>query len=225
MKETVLKLLGWAEFRARMKHRFNPGPVDTSQFADHVASKIPWSPMDTRSVLLRRRLAPVGPLALTFALPPSLKILLTLLPVLITLPMILVVDTWSTIAFITPFILVPSYLTIGYILYRSASRPVFDRKSGTFWKGPSQSRHKVAVALADIHALQLISYFYSDGELKSAGVVYQLNVVVSDKSRREVFTQRQPLTSAGRTALMDDCERLARWLGVHLWNAIHEFDR
>ncbi|MAI34121.1 MAG: hypothetical protein CMM07_20945 [Rhodopirellula sp.] len=49
MKKAVLKFLGWAEFRARMKHRFNPGPVDTSQYADHFASKVSWSPMDTKA--------------------------------------------------------------------------------------------------------------------------------------------------------------------------------
>ena len=49
-----------------------------------------------------------------------------------------------------------------------------------------------AVELADNHALQLISFFYSDGDPKSAGVVYQLNAVLSDKSRREVFTLHIP---------------------------------
>lgn len=225
MKKAVLKFLGWAEFRARMKHRFNPGPVDTSQYADHFASKVSWSPMDTQSVLLRRRLVSLGPLALTFALPSSLKILMAVMPVLITLPMTLVVDAWHRLAFIAPFILIPGYLKIGYVFYRSAGRPVFDRKSRTFWKSSSESRHTGAVELADIHSLQLISFFYSDGDPKSAGVVYQLNAVLSDKSRREVFTQRRPLTSAGRRALIGDCELLARWLGVRLWDSIHEFDR
>ena len=204
MKKAVLKFLGWAEFRARMKHRFNPGPVDTSQYADHFASKVSWSPLDTQSVLLRRRLVSLGPLALTFALPSSLKILMAVMLVLITLPMILVVDTWRKFAFIALFILIPGYLTIVYVLYRSASRPVFDRKSGQFGKESSQSRHNGGIPLSDIHALQLISFFYSDGDPKSAGVVYQLNAVLSDKSRREVFTQRQPLTSAGRRALIGD---------------------
>ncbi|MBN8240772.1 hypothetical protein JF541_16545 [Marinobacter hydrocarbonoclasticus] len=192
MKKAVLKFLGWAEFRARMKHRFNPGPVDTSQYADHFASKVSWSPMDTQSVHLRRRLVSRGPLALTFALPSSLKILMAVMPVLITLPMITVVDTWHKFQFIAPLILIPGYLTIGYVFYRSAGRPVFDGKSGTFWKGSNESRHTGVVELADIHALQLISYFYSDGDPKSAGVVYQLNAVLSDRSRREVFTQRRP---------------------------------
>lgn len=221
----MLNILGWTEFRARMKHRFNPGPIDTTQYADHVADKISWSPMETRSVLLRRRLVSLGPLALTFSLPSSLRILMVLLPVLITLPLMFVLDTWSKFAFIAPFIVIPGYLAIGYVFYRSANRAVFDRKSGQFWKGSSQSRHNGAVALADIHALQLIAFFYSKGDPKSAGVVYQLNAVLSDKSRREIFTQRQPWNSAGRTALIEDCERLARWLDVHLWDAIHDFDR
>lgn len=141
MKKTVLKVLGWAEFRARMKHRFNPGPGDASQYADDFASNVSWSPMDTQSVLLRRRLVSLGPLALTFSLPSSLKILMAVMPVLITLPMILVVNTWHRFAFIAPFILIPGYLTIRYVFYRSVGRPVFDRKSGTFWKGSSESRH------------------------------------------------------------------------------------
>ncbi len=102
---------------------------------------------------------------------------------------------------------------------------MFDRKSGTFWRGSRESRLTGKVELVDIYSLQLISFFYSDGDPKSAGVVYQLNAVLNDKSRREVFTQRRPLTSAGRTALIGDYERLARWLGIHLWDAIHEFDR
>ncbi|WP_342632662.1 hypothetical protein [Marinobacter alkaliphilus] len=76
---------------------------------------------------------------------------MALLPVLITLPMILIVDTWGKFAFITPFLLIPGYLTIGYVLYRSASRPVFDRKSGQFWKGSYQSRQKGKVPLSDFY--------------------------------------------------------------------------
>ena len=49
MKKTLLKILGWYEFRARMKHRFNPGPVDASRYADPLAIKVKWSLMETKS--------------------------------------------------------------------------------------------------------------------------------------------------------------------------------
>ena len=162
-----------------MKHRFNPGPGDASQYADDFASNVSWSPMDTQSVLLRRRLVSLGPLALTFSLPSSLKILMAVMPVLITLPMILVVNTWHRFAFIAPFILIPGTSQLGTFSIARRPGPCLTANLGPSGKAQANPGTR-AVELADNHALQLISFFYSDGDPKSAGVVYQLNAVLSE---------------------------------------------
>ncbi|MGB1220331.1 MAG: hypothetical protein ACPG43_02270, partial [Alcanivoracaceae bacterium] len=119
-------------------------------------------------------------------------------------------------------------LVIGYpacfvALYLGSVPVVFDKKKGELVKGRWQGREHVP--LDEIKALQLISFFYSDGHPRSAGVVYQLNLVRQYNRRMELVTQRVPVPRSAREGVFEDAAQLAGFLGVPLWDAVARHDR
>ncbi|MGB1221933.1 MAG: hypothetical protein ACPG43_10355, partial [Alcanivoracaceae bacterium] len=56
IRDKLVALSGWETYKAKMKHRFDPGPVDASQFNDPAAERVSWEPLAPSGLLYHRRL-------------------------------------------------------------------------------------------------------------------------------------------------------------------------
>lgn len=226
LKEVLLDILGWEQYKSQMKHRFAPRSIDATQFGDPFAKLISWKRIDSNSQYVARRLKTHGSSCVKFGLSDRIKCELLILP-------------WIVIAIASPFttsvghlvgfgiiLVIACYLVLLIIAYHASVRPIFDKRLGLYWKSRGKRDPSEGIKLTDIHALQLLAFMqFGRGNLKAAGVVYQLNLVLKDRKRREVYTQRQPSFGRGRRALIADANKLSRFLRVPLWDAIHEYDR
>lgn len=108
----------------------------------------------------------------------------------------------------------------AWMLGTQTRTAVFDRQRGALrWISasvPSPLRGMTAeqqpVALADIHALQLLCMYNDDFE--DSYYFYELNLVLQDSSR-------VALTSCGKAArLQADARKLSEFLGIPVWDVI-----
>jgi hypothetical protein len=123
---------------------------------------------------------------------------------------------WFPILFIVIF---------GYagtsMLYVALRPTVFDKDAGYFWKSfrkPSRlmsaERSKRFTPLSEIHALQLIAEQCSGGQNNESYFSYELNLVLKDGSRKNVFDHG----SLG--VVRKDAQELAAFLNRPIWDTI-----
>lgn len=214
--QRLVAISGWKAFKASMKNRFAPEAVDGRQFNDPVALLVSWKPLDYSGLLFPRRLRYLSDGSCGFQVRRLFVLALLLLPLVIALALY---KLW----FVVPVWFAVSYSLVFMLLFLGSTPVRADKKSGWLHKG--RGRQASRIPIADIYALQLLSFFYQTGRPGDAGVVYQLNLVRRDHRRDELVTQRQPPFRASREAIASDAKRFAAALGVPLWDAISEYDR
>lgn len=214
--QKLVDISGWEGYTGAMKQRFNPDPVDPAQFHDSRAFRVLWIPLKTTSVLFPRRFRMRSAFVGSFKLRRFFVITLFLTPMVISAAFYkvwFVVIAWFAVA----------YPLVIWYWFLGGSPVVFDTKKGVFFKGRRQNQERTPTS--DIQALQLLSYFHADVKPIASDVVYQLNVVLASGRRIEVVTQRRPMFRSSRQVIVEDANRLARFLNVPLWDAIADQDR
>ena len=190
-----------------------------SQFSDPVAMKAEWSPMKDAGNLQMRRLINVGPDKLEFRV--TLEALCFYLFFLLggMVPFVLV--PWDGLSFRTVVLLLGGAAMStagGYGLY-SRTRPiVFDRSRRFFWKGRKEPdalsgtiHQKEYVQFEDIHALQLVTNYSTDGRFD---YMYEMNLVLNDGRRIHLVVQRKLIT------VRENARILSQFLERPVWDAI-----
>ena len=206
----------------------NRVPPDPSQFNDPVAERTEWSPKKSGGAnFCTHRLEQAGPMSVEFRPTVMARMLYGLFFVAGIGVLVMVVYPRlqnGTIEFdmqlIMPAVLGMVFTAVGVaLLYYGGRKIVFDRRRGYFWKGhkaPDLYRpgagSKSAVALGDIHALQIISEFCR-GSKGSSYYSYELNLVLEDASRINVVDH------GAINKLRDDADKLAQFLGKPVWDA------
>ncbi len=112
-----------------------------------------------------------------------------------------------------PFLFSVAGIVIGIILSSAVQHMVFDKYKGVFWKGWTIGRAKkisCSAQLADIWAIQLIDE-WQEGE--GSFLVYQLNLVLKDASRVNVFEDKK------HKLIRDLAKTIAEFLGTPVWDA------
>jgi hypothetical protein len=108
----------------------------------------------------------------------------------------------------------PILLIVGLFFYFGSAHIVFDKYKGVFWKGFKMAKWKKvekSFKLNDIHALQLIDEWCQwEG---SSFMIYQLNIILKDSSRFNVFEDRK------RKKILEAANAISRFLGKPVWDA------
>jgi hypothetical protein len=132
------------------------------------------------------------------------------------------VESISLGSFWVPMLFIVIFGYAGLSLLYVALRPtVFDKDAGYFWKSfrkPSRlmsgAGSKHFTPLSEIHALQLIAEKCSGGKNQSSYFSYELNLVLKDGSRKNVFDHG----SLG--VVRKDAQELAAFLNRPIWDTI-----
>ena len=146
-----------------------------------------------------------------------------LLPFLLTAPPPFAETLYRARLLSAAFLLVVGYPLILGIWLLGSSSVVFDQRQGVF--GKSRWRCRQSIPLSHLQALQLLSFFHRNGRPGDGGVVYQLNLVLTQGRRVEAFSQRMPILSRSRAAVIQDVHQLAELLDAPAWDAIALHDR
>lgn len=107
-------------------------------------------------------------------------------------------------------------LVIGCSFYFGSTQIVFDKYKGAFekgWQVFGWKKYKSLAKLSDIHALQLIEV-WSEETNSYIGCGYQLNVILKDGSRINVFE------GGNQKKIEEVAQTLCRFLGKPVWDAI-----
>lgn len=104
-------------------------------------------------------------------------------------------------------------LVVGFLLFLTIEAVVFDKCNGEFRKGWTLGRIKkikCSAKLADIYAIQLIDEWCEDG---SSNMNYQLNLVLNNSSRVNVFEGRK------HKKIREVAKTLSGFLSKPVWDA------
>jgi hypothetical protein len=116
-------------------------------------------------------------------------------------------------------LLVSLFFMVGgcCLLYFGTTPVVFDKHKGAFWKGrkapdevSDRKELKYFAKLADIHALQIVDEWC---EGRTSYINYQLNLVLKDGSRLNVFENRK------RNKILEAANAISGFLGKPVWDA------
>ena len=236
--QRLVALSGWDRYKAAMKHRFKPEPVDARQFNDPKALQTRWEPLQPTGLLFPKRLRSLageghafklrrlfvaamllGPLVFAGAFHHAGP----LLALLLAAPPAFAETLHRAGRLCAAFLVVVGYPLILGVWLLDKNSVVFDQRKGVFRK--SRWRCRQSIPLNDIQALQLLSFFHQNGRPSSGGVVYQLNLVLTRGRRVEAFSQRRPILFNSRAAVIQDVHQLAEVLDVPAWDAIASYDR
>lgn len=117
-------------------------------------------------------------------------------------------------------LLVSLFFMVGgcCLLYFGTTPVVFDKYKGAFWKGrkaPDEvsdgKKPKCFAELADIHALQIVDELCEE---RTTYINYQLNLVLKDGSRLNVFENKK------RNKILEVANAISKFLGKPVWDAI-----
>jgi len=105
----------------------------------------------------------------------------------------------------------------GYGLYVCTTPAIFDKGRGFFWRGRKEPdalfgniHLKDNVQLQDIHALQLVTNYATDG----GSYMYEINLVLNDGRRINVVVQRNVVTAR------ENARTLSQFLERPIWDAL-----
>jgi hypothetical protein len=103
------------------------------------------------------------------------------------------------------------------LLYFCTTPVVFDKHKGAFWKGrkapaevSDRKKLKCFAELADIHALQIVDEWCEE---RTSYMNYQLNLVLKDGSRLNVFENKK------RNKIQEAANAISKFLGKPVWDA------
>ncbi len=104
---------------------------------------------------------------------------------------------------------------LGFYLKWKLLQPiVFDLRIGRYWRGASTPDDDRSVALADVHALQVIEKWVKQTGPNSGGYSsFELNLVMTDGKRHNIVDHGDP------EALRADAEELGNHLQKPIWDA------
>ncbi|MEM9604835.1 MAG: hypothetical protein AAGA11_18365 [Pseudomonadota bacterium] len=222
--------IGWAQFKARAKLRFDPDPVDAASFGDEVAASIDWNPVQPNTLSFWHRFSVITGERAVYKVP-----------LLLLVPLVLSLVALSSLLLIAVFVLLSGLLggtgalfvsgpiallvlgVVGAVCW-SKARPIqLDRSINALWTGRYSSKSDSHVRLTDIHAVQLLGFTLRYP--RRAGAALQINLVLRGGRRIELLTLNNHPFGGYRDALFADAESLAGFLGVPLWNGVHALDR
>ena len=199
-----------------------PFPAPPGYYSDPVAARTQWVPLRTAGggEFRTHELAPTSPEQMEFVPKAGTFLMGLLLTVPLLVPILVVLSDprpgWADLLL---FVLVTPFVAVGVLILRSTrTRIVFDRARGLFWKGRSgpdgagPPGPDVVVRLADVHALQMTSYYVLGGPQSHGFWFYELNLVLRDGSRRHV------LTHGSGHRLREDALALGAFLGKPFWD-------
>jgi hypothetical protein len=135
----------------------------------------------------------------------------------------------TRLKFVGPFLLsggVP-FGVLGFFLKSHLLQLiVFDRQVGRYWRGSTTPTDEHAVALTDIHALQIIEKWiegtksaeteHSPGDHSPSYWSFELNLVTTDGQRHNVVDH------GDLEGLREDAESLCDFLQIPLWDATRQ---
>ena len=211
-------------------------PIDPKQFQDSLAEQTQWTPTAKISVNIQsHRLIQSEPMRMEFRTTVTTYILDCFFCVAGTaiIGFTVFINLQNSDPVLTNDAIFGSLLGLFFLISGASalkihSNPaVFDKQIGYFWKGNKQVdmyqyrpgvRSKYSVALSDIHALQLISKFVPGSQDASSYCVFELNLVLADAQRINVIAHGY------LKIVREDADKLARFLGIPIWDAIQEYD-
>jgi hypothetical protein len=104
-------------------------------------------------------------------------------------------------------------IVAGLLFYFGAIHIVFDKYKGAFWKGWTIGKWKKvdkSFRLADIHAFQIIDEWCQ--EEGSSFMIYQLNIVLKDSCRFNVFEDKN------RKKILVAADAISKFLSKPVWD-------
>lgn len=222
----------FGNLKKRIKGRFNPDPIDPSQFNDPVALRAEWEPIEQVGAVgwaATHKAIKQSSDRVVFVPTGRIKLLLFLMPLILAgfgLGVCLFKQASLEMSiFIAGICATPALPISVFLRWRYATPIVFDKTLGWFWKGRKSPDEvfdvasiKTCVALKEICAIQLLSDFALGGSQGGSGWHYELNVVLHDGSRHNVVGH------CGKRSLQEDAQTLATFLGVPVWDAINDED-
>ncbi|MHC4644642.1 MAG: hypothetical protein ACYTBJ_04015 [Planctomycetota bacterium] len=203
-------------------------PFDPSSLEDPVAARTQWTPLVRGGAnFCTHKLFEVTPHRIEFRASLGSKLfcmafLLVGLGVLIGFSYKLISEGSFKLDFDTigPILFGLVFAGVGGAMLYFLTKPsVFDKTTGYFWKGrrsPDQVLDKDSIkhlaALAQVHALQLISEYCSGS--KSSYYSYELNLVLKDGQRVNVIDH------GNINRIRQDAQTLSNFLGKPMWDAL-----
>lgn len=198
---------------------------DPSSLNDEVALKTEWVPISTATTNFgTQKLVEVSPARVEF----RIRKVAFVLPGILTAAGVWIVYKGAADFFkngdsnLMPAILIGGgFVAVAVVLLRIWMNPrIFDKTAGRYWKGRVQPglgstyNDKNSCGLKEIHAIQLIKLSMRSGDSDSSSKSYELNLVLTDACRINV----QCHGSLG--LIRSDAERLGKFLGIPVWDAI-----
>jgi hypothetical protein len=195
-----------------------PEPPAGSQFGDPVAVKTEWWPADSEGASpsiykldktdLNRKEYKTKSKGLGLYIV-ALGLFMSFIPVIKYPSGKILVGSTEIALWIGCFV----GIVVGCFFYFGSDHIVFDKYKGIFWKGFILGKWKKvekSFKLGDIYALQIVDAWYGE---RSSYMVYQLNIVLKNGNRFNVFEDRK------LKKIQEASNIISKFLGKPVWDA------